>query len=167
MIINCCHHFHVISFRANTQSKKKKKKNPFRIAPNGWSQIKWREIQHKTFFFLSFFSFFLSFVFSLPFFSFFLSSFFLSFFQVPVIWDGRYKNINNEMILKHRDSFGKEKKKFYILVIQYSKCFWTTFKLWTEVILTIWWLNHAKYTYRFNVIDMHRFVRRPSEQFEK
>ena len=56
--------------------------------------------------------------------------------------------------LKHRDSFGKEKKKFYILVIQYSKYFWTTFKLWTEVRLTIWWLNHAKYTYRFNVIDI-------------
>ena len=27
-------------------------------------------------------------------------------------------------------------------------------KLWTKVRLTIWWLNHAKYTYRFNVIDM-------------
>ena len=42
----------------------------------------------------------------------------------------------NEM-LKHRDSFGKERKKFNILVIQYPKYFWTTFKLWTEVRLTI------------------------------
>ena len=32
-------------------------------------------------------------------------------------------NFEPKHVLKHRDSFGKEKKKFYILVIQYPKYF--------------------------------------------
>ena len=44
-------------------------------------------------------------------------------------------------LLKHRDSFGKEKKKKKLvlyLIRHYPKYFWTTFTLWTEVRLTIW-----------------------------
>ena len=42
--------------------------------------------------------------------------------------------------LKHRDSFGKKKKKKLVLYLirHYPKYFWTTFTLWTKVRLTIW-----------------------------